>query len=121
MNSAKQVQKSARARRVRAKVRGTAERPRLNVFRSNRHIYGQLVDDETVRVLVSAHSLELYKSGSVNENDSKKEIAQKVGYLLGKKADKKNIKKAVFDRGPYKYHGRVKALAEGARQAGLQL
>ncbi len=102
-----------RHKRVRAKVSGTAECPRLNVFRSNKNIYAQIIDDVTGVTLVSASSLDM-------ENGSNKEAAFKVGEAIAKKAIDKGIDKVVFDRGGYIYHGRVKELAEGARQGGLK-
>lgn len=105
-----------RKKRVRAKIFGTKERPRLCVFRSNKHIYAQLIDDSLHHTILSASSLELKEKHEKN----KIKIAFEVGKLLAQKAIQKNIKKVVFDRGPYKYHGRVKALAEGARAGGLE-
>ncbi len=102
-----------RHKRVRAKVSGTAECPRLNVFRSNKNIYAQIIDDVKGVTLVSASSLDM-------ENGSNKEAAFKVGEAIAKKAIDKGIDKVVFDRGGYIYHGRVKELAEGARQGGLK-
>lgn len=96
-----------RRARVRGKIRGTAERPRLSVFRSNKHIYAQLVDDVKGGTLAAA-------LGGANIS-----AAGEVGKTLAGKASKLGIKKVVFDRGDYKYHGRVKALAEGAREGGL--
>ena len=104
-----------RHRRIRGKVTGTAERPRLAVFRSNRGIFAQLVDDEAGRTLASASWLSL-KSFS----GSKTEQATEVGKALAGAAAKAGIESCVFDRGGYLYHGRVKALAEGAREGGLQ-
>ena len=107
--------KERRRRRVRAKVRGTAERPRVSVFRSLRHIYAQIIDDTRGVTLAAASDLKL------NQKDlSKTKIAYAVGLELAKRARKQGIKKVVFDRGPYKYHGRVKALAEGLREGGLE-
>jgi large subunit ribosomal protein L18 len=103
-----------RHRRVRAKVSGTAERPRLVVFRSNRGIFAQLVDDEGGRTLASASWTGLDAKGS------KTEQATEVGKALAAAAKKEGIERAVFDRGGYLFHGRVKALAEGAREGGLQ-
>jgi large subunit ribosomal protein L18 len=103
-----------RTKRVRAIIRGTADRPRLTVFRSHRHIYGQLIDDEAGKTLFSASSLE------VKNKAKKTDLAKEVGAKLAKTALKSGIKFAVFDRGRYKYHGRVKAFAEGAREAGLK-
>jgi large subunit ribosomal protein L18 len=103
------LQKSHRAR-----IFGTSERPRLSVFRSNRHIYAQIIDDTKGVTLVSASDFQISKI-----KGTKQEIARAVGRLVGEKAMKKKIKKVVFDRGKFRYHGRVKALAEGAREAGL--
>ncbi len=104
-----------RRRRVRAKVRGSAERPRISVFRSNRGIFAQLIDDDAGRTLAAVNWTE-------GELRSLKplEQAKKAGELLGQRAKAANIDTAVFDRGGYRYHGRVKALAEGAREGGLQ-
>ena len=103
-----------RRRRVRAKVRGTAERPRISVFRSNRGIFAQLVDDDAGRTLAAVNWTEAdLKSLKPMEQ------AKKAGELLGQRAKAAGIETAVFDRGGYRYHGRVKALAEGAREAGL--
>ena len=104
---------------MRVRVHGTAERPRLNVFRSLRHIYAQLVDDTVGHTLVSACTMDVGLRGELGEL-KKTEQAKLVGELLAKRALEKGVKKVVFDRGGYKYHGRVKALAEGARSAGLQ-
>ncbi len=97
-----------RRTRIRSKVKGTKERPRLSVFRSGKHIYAQLIDDVKGETLVAA-------SGGANVI-----AASEVGQSLAEKALKSGIKKTVFDRGGYKYHGRVKALAEAAREGGLQ-
>ncbi len=110
----KQQKKYRRHRRVRAKVDGTKERPRLSVFRSNQYIYAQLIDDQENKVLVSVNDIKLKKKGS------KMEIAKEIGKLIAKEALAKKIEKVVFDRAGYKYHGRIKALAEGARQGGLK-
>jgi large subunit ribosomal protein L18 len=103
-----------RALRVRSKVRGTAERPRLSVFRSNRAIWAQIIDDSRGSTLASAASVHVADKGL-----SKKDEATKVGELLAQRAKAAGIARVVFDRGPYLYHGRVKALADGARQGGL--
>ncbi len=103
-----------RHRRVRGKVSGTAERPRLAVFRSNRGIFAQLIDDDAGRTLASASWLGLKQSG--NKTDQ----ASEVGKALAAAAAKAGISTCVFDRGGYLYHGRVKALAESAREGGLQ-
>jgi len=104
---------------VRVRVRGTAERPRLNVFRSLQHIYAQLIDDSVGHTMVSASTLEPEVSEKL-ANKSKAEQAKVVGEVLAKRALEKGVKAVVFDRGGYQYHGRVKALAEGARAGGLQ-
>ena len=103
-----------RAVRVRAKVRGTAERPRLSVFRSNRAIWAQVIDDASGRTLASADSNHLTDKGL-----NKKDQATKVGELVAERAKAAGIERVVFDRGSYLYHGRVKALADGARESGL--
>ena len=101
--------------RVRAKVSGTPERPRLNVFRSNAHIHAQIIDDvnQTTLVAASSVSLKIANGGNV-------EAAKQVGEAIAKAALDKNITNVVFDRGGYIYHGRVKALADAAREAGLK-
>ena len=104
-----------RHRRVRGKVSGTAERPRLVVFRSNRGIFAQLVDDETGRTLAAAGWTSLAK-----KDGSKTAQAAEVGKALAAAAKEKGIERCIFDRGGYLYHGRVQALAEGAREGGLQ-
>jgi large subunit ribosomal protein L18 len=104
-----------RHRRVRAKIKGTAKVPRLCVFRSNKHIYAQLVDDDKGKVLLSAKDSEIKKLPK-----GKIVLAKEVGKLIAQKAIEKKYKKIVFDRAGYKYHGRVKALAEGAREGGLK-
>jgi large subunit ribosomal protein L18 len=103
-----------RRRRVRAKVTGTAERPRISVFRSNRGVFAQLIDDDAGRTLAAVNWTE-------DELKSLKrmEQASKAGQLLAERAKAAGIETAVFDRGGYQYHGRVKALAEGAREGGL--
>lgn len=108
-------QRARRHRRVRGKVSGTAERPRLSVFRSAKNIYAQIINDATGTTLVSASSVE--KDFDLGGN---KEAAEKVGELIGKRAIEKGIEAVVFDRGGYLYHGRVQKLAEGARKSGLK-
>jgi large subunit ribosomal protein L18 len=103
--------------RVRAKLFGTAERPRLNVYRSNQHIYAQVIDDINGVTLVSASTLD---NELTLESKGNAEAATQVGSLVAKRAVEKGIKEVVFDRGGYLYHGRVKALAEAAREAGLE-
>jgi large subunit ribosomal protein L18 len=111
-----------RHRRVRGKVAGTAERPRLVVFRSNRGIFAQLVDDETGRTLAGASWTGLggKKGSKIDKKGSKIDQAKAVGEALADAAKKAGIERCVFDRGGYLYHGRVKALAEGAREGGLR-
>ena len=104
-----------RRRRVRAKIRGTAERPRLSVFRSNKGIFAQLVDDEARRTLASASWL-----GQRSFKGTKTEQAAAVGKALAAEAKKAGVEACVFDRAGYLYHGRVKALADGAREGGLE-
>ena len=110
----RQDSRKLRHQRVRARVAGTATKPRMNIFRSLTHIYVQLIDDETGQTLVAANSKELGAKGK------KSEQAAGVGKLAGEKALKAGIKKVVFDRGGYQYHGRVKQLADAARAAGLE-
>ena len=109
-------QRIKRHKRVRAKISGTPERPRLNVFRSETNIYAQIIDDTKGVTLVSASSLEKGFEGS----GSNCEAAKKVGLALAGEAKKKGITTVVFDRSGYVYHGRVAALAEGAREGGLE-
>ncbi|MCP9236360.1 50S ribosomal protein L18 [Lewinella sp. JB7] len=103
--------------RVRKKIQGTADRPRLNIFRSNRYIYAQLIDDVTGNTLASASSFEANVANEGNKSDQSKEV----GKLIAERAKAAGIERAVFDRGGYLYHGRVKSLAEGAREGGLNL
>ena len=100
--------------RTRARIRGTSARPRLSVFRSNTHVYAQIIDDEAHVTLASANSLELKKKGVLSKQ------AHEVGALIAKRAIEKKIETAVFDRGAYRYHGIVKAVAEAARKGGLK-
>ncbi len=102
--------------RVRGKISGTPERPRLNVFRSNANIYAQIIDDVNGVTLVSANTLEKEFEGATGNI----EAAKKVGALVAERAKAKGIEEVVFDRGGYIFHGRVAALAEGAREAGLK-
>ena len=105
--------------RVRRKISGTTGRPRLSVFRSSTHIYAQIIDDVKGETLVSGSTLVQEIKKDLNASASKKDVAKLVGGLVGKRAAKAGIGSVVFDRGGYKYHGRVKALAEGAREEGL--
>jgi large subunit ribosomal protein L18 len=111
----KRLHREKRRKRVRRKVAGTAQRPRLSVYRSNIHIYAQLVDDDSGNTLAAADSRE------IGEAENRKEAALKVGELIASRASEAGIESVVFDRGGNKYHGRVAALAEGARSGGLKL
>jgi large subunit ribosomal protein L18 len=115
--SDKNKTRKVRHLRVRKKIRGTAERPRLNVFRSSRHIYAQIIDDVKGVTLAAASTLDKELDGI--ENGGNVEAARKVGELIAKRAQEKGLKAVVFDRGGYLYHGRVQALADAAREAGL--
>ncbi len=106
-----------RRQRIRKKISGTSERPRLAVFRSLKYIYAQIIDDVAGHTLVSASSLE--KTEDHPKFESKVDAAKFVGKLVGKRAMEKGITKVVFDRGGFLYHGRVKAVSDGAREAGL--
>lgn len=113
------MKRTRRHGRVRKKISGTAERPRLNVFRSLNQIYAQVIDDERGHTITAASTIEQVVQSKL-KGLNKTEQAALVGQELGKKAKKAGIKKVVFDRGGYRYHGRVKALAEAAREAGLE-
>lgn len=104
--------------RQRNKIFGVAQKPRLNVFRSSKHIYAQLIDDEKGHTLVAASSLD--QKIKNEEERTKTEVAKEVGKLLAEYALQQGIREVVFDRGGYLYHGRVRALAEGAREGGLE-
>ena len=107
-------------RRVRLKIQGTAERPRLTVYRSLHHLYAQLVDDSIGKTLVATSTLSKDLREELKGVKARKEIAKRVGMHVAKKAVAQNVKQVVFDRNGYLYHGVVKALADGAREAGLQ-
>jgi len=107
--------RARRKRRIRGRISGTVERPRVSVFRSNKAIYAQLVDDGAAATIASARSAEVVDASGLK----KAEVAKKVGELLAQRAKDKGIERVVFDRSGYLYHGRVKALAEGAREGGL--
>jgi large subunit ribosomal protein L18 len=109
------AQRLKRHKRVRGKVSGTPECPRLNVFRSGKHIYAQIIDDVTMTTLCAASSVEKNFEGSGGNKDG----AKKVGMLVAERAKAKGIEAVVFDRGGYLYHGRIKELADGAREGGL--
>jgi len=112
----KNAQRLKRHIRVRSKISGTPERPRLNVFRSNANIYAQIIDDVNGVTLASASTLDKEFEGATGNC----EAAKKVGLLVAERAKEKGISVVVFDRGGYVYHGRVAALAEGAREGGLE-
>ena len=109
------TQRRRRRSRIRKKVRGTAARPRLSVFRSNEHVYAQIIDDDRGHTLAQASSRDL----GTKESCKTRATAARVGKLLAERARQVGIEKVAFDRGGYLYHGRVKALAEGAREGGL--
>jgi large subunit ribosomal protein L18 len=116
MNGSRKDARSRRHTRVRKRVRGTGERPRLAVFRSNRYIYAQIIDDTVGKTLASASSHETdLKASTLNMS-----TAAKVGELLAGRAKDAGVSTVVFDRGGYKYHGKVKALADAARESGLE-
>lgn len=115
----REAARKRRHKRVRKRVFGTPERPRLNVYRSLKHIYAQVIDDTQGHTLVAASTLDRALDGKLN-GLKKTEQAKLVGALVAERALAKGVKKVVFDRGGYKYHGRVKALAEAAREAGLE-
>ena len=108
-----------RKKRFQKKVRGTPERPRLCVYRSNKHIYAQIVDDQETRTLAAVSTLSKELAGLADKRATK-EAAQKVGELIAKKAQERNIQKVVFDRNGFLYHGRIQAVADAAREAGLE-
>jgi large subunit ribosomal protein L18 len=112
----KRLRREKIRRRIRATIRGTGDRPRLGLYKSNKHVYAQLIDDLMGQTLVSASTQSIEDEV---EGKSRKEAAEIVGEQIAKLADEKGIAKAVFDRSGYKYHGVVKALAEGARNGGL--
>lgn len=113
------VGKERRKLRIRKKVEGTSERPRLSVFRSSKHIYAQVIDDREGKTLAFASTLSKDLRGTLEE-DNKTDAAKKVGALIAKICKSKKIDRVVFDRNGYLYHGRVSALAQAAREAGLE-
>ena len=119
MSEQSRIARRRRHRRVRKSVSGTTERPRLNVFRSLRHIYAQIINDEVGNTLVSASTLDAEVVKQIDGMD-KTNQARVVGKVLAERALAKGVSTVVFDRGGYKYHGRVKALAEGSREGGLE-
>jgi large subunit ribosomal protein L18 len=106
--------------RRKKRISGASERPRLVVYRSLKYIYGQIIDDYENKTIIGVSSISKDLKEQLKDTKSKVEASKKVGELLAKKAQEKNIKKIVFDRNGYKYHGRVKALADGAREGGLE-
>jgi large subunit ribosomal protein L18 len=118
LKNRKELARLKRKKRVRSHMAGTTERPRLNIFRSVKHIYAQAIVDATGKTLVSASTLSPELRGSLDRSGNV-EAAKKVGELLAKKCLEKGIQKVVFDRNGYLYHGRVRALAEAARTGGL--
>ncbi len=119
VNNKKVAARLRRKRSIRKRISGTAERPRLSVFRSNRHIYAQVIDDVSGNTLATASTLnaELLEA---NKSEKKSDVAALVGKLLAERCLSKNIEAVVFDRNGFIYHGRVKALADGAREGGLR-
>ncbi len=117
---AKRMARQARHERARKKVSGTTERPRLCVYRSLKHIYAQLIDDVNGATLAYASTLSVDFKQKNPQRGSNREAAKAVGEILAAKAAEKGIKQVVFDKGCYKYHGRVRALADAAREKGLQ-
>lgn len=115
----RQLKRQSRRLRVRKKIQGTQVRPRLTVTRTNRYLYAQLIDDETGRTLVSASSLE--PQLKIQGSGKTVEVARFLGKVLGERARSRGIKIAVFDRSWHKFHGRIKAFVEGAREAGLKI
>ena len=113
----KQQRRNQRHKAIRARLFGTAQRPRLCVFRSNKHIYCQLIDDQTAKTIAAVSNQDLKSSKLTHDRIA---ISYQAGQLIAKKALEKGVKKVVFDRRGYKYHGRVKAVAEGARKGGLK-
>ena len=115
----KAISRRKRIMRIRKKISGTVECPRLRVFRSAKHIYAQLIDDVAGHTLATVSSMDSGVQGETKEG-GKKPLAHKVGVMLAEKAKQQGIEKAVFDRGGYIYHGRVKSLSDGAREGGLK-
>ena len=105
--------------RVRKKISGTDQKPRLVVFRSNKHFYAQLINDQIKKTIVSISDLELKSKSDNNEKTKKVSISYELGLMIAKKAQAKKINKIVFDKGGYQFHGRVKSFADGARKGGL--
>ena len=113
--SAKQEKRIRRHKRIRINMHGTKDRPRLFVYRSNQHIYAQLIDDGPAKILISASDKDI----KAKKGEKKSDVAKQVGKLIAKKAVENKIEKVLFDRGGILFHGRIKALADGAREGGL--
>ena len=113
----KKQQRIRRKKHIRKNLSGSADRPRMTVFRSNRHVYVQVIDDDAGKTLVSASDMEKETSKLKNTVED----AEKIGTLIGERLNEKKIKSVVFDRNGYKYHGVVRAIAEGARKAGISV
>jgi large subunit ribosomal protein L18 len=109
-----------RKRSIRKRIVGTSERPRLSIFRSNKHMYAQVIDDSTGRTLAAASTLSPELSGKGEEDDKKSDLAKAVGKLIADKCRAQDISSVVFDRNGFIYHGRVRAVADGAREGGLE-
>ena len=120
-NKKKQQRRLRRKRHIRARTTGSGEKPRLTVFRSNKHIYGQLVDDERGVTLASASSVAKDVRSKIEGSSGGRKAAEVVGGVLAERAKAAGISQVVFDRNGYKFHGRIKVLAEAARKAGLKL
>lgn len=116
----KRKKREMRHKRVRAKIKGTAQKPRMSVFRSNKHIFLQLIDDEKGKTIVSVGDIAPKAGKKSKIKMTKTKLAFEAGKILAESAKKKKIKNVIFDRGGYAYHGRVKAAAEGAREGGLE-
>jgi len=116
----KQENRKRRHRRVRAKIMGTSKRPRVSVFKSNRHVFIQFIDDEAGKTILS-NKITKNQEPRTKNKETKTEKAMKIGETLAQKAKELGIKEVVFDRGGFKYHGRVKAVAEGLKQGGIKL
>lgn len=116
-NNSKQQHRINRHKRVRAKIFGTAERPRVSVFKSNKHIFVQFIDDDANKTIISS---KIVSGGKSKIKGNKTDKAAKIGEMLAEKAKEAGIKEIIFDRGGFKYHGRVKAVAEGLRKGGLK-
>lgn len=114
----KTIARAKRVRRIRKKISGTSERPRLRVFKSNKHMYAQIIDDAAGHTLVSMSTVD--KEFEAGDEKGKAAVAKKVGVILATRAKAAGISKVIFDRGGSVYHGRVKSLSEGAREGGLE-